>query len=133
MKGSRKSAPGAFRFGVPWEWTAGIAGARLATKRRGASLCLLTGHDTHARPGELTKLLDVDLALPAARFQGYRRRRLVVRPEERGRPRETGSLDDIVTVEDVGARPSPRLMQHAKGRVPSELLFRLSIAQYKDR
>jgi len=132
LRGFRKSAPGASRFGLPWEWTASIAGTLLATKRRDAALCLLAAHDTYSRPGEITDLQVGDLVLPAPRLRGYHRLCLVIRPEERGQPRKTGSFDDTVTVEDLDAHISTHLVQLTKGRDPSEKLFRLSISQYKD-
>ncbi|CAK0874147.1 unnamed protein product, partial [Prorocentrum cordatum] len=132
LRGFRKSAPGASRFGLPWEWTAAIAGTLLATKRRDAALCLLAAHDTYSRPGEITDLQVGDVALPAPRLRGYHRLCLVIRPEERGQPRKTGSFDDTVSVEDLDAHISTHLVQLARGRDPSEKLFRLSISQYKD-
>ncbi|CAK0825859.1 unnamed protein product, partial [Prorocentrum cordatum] len=132
LRGFRKAAPGASRFGLPWEWTAAIAGTLLATKRRDAALCLLTAHDTYSRPGEITDLQVGDVVLPTPRLRGYHRLCPVMRPEERGQPRKTGSFDDTVSVEDLHAHISSHLVQLAKGRDPSEKLFRLSISQYKE-
>ncbi|CAK0794405.1 unnamed protein product, partial [Prorocentrum cordatum] len=132
LRGFRKAAPGASRFGLPWEWTAAIAGALLATKRRDAALCLLAAHDAYSRPGEITDLQVGDVVLPAPRLRGYHRLCLVMRPEERGQPRKTGSFDDTVSVEDLDAHISTHLVQLARGRDPSEKLFRLSISQCKD-
>ncbi|CAK0906068.1 unnamed protein product, partial [Prorocentrum cordatum] len=132
LRGFRKAAPGASRFGLPWEWTAAIAGTLLATKRRGAALRLLAAHDAYSRPGEITDLQVGDVVLPAPRLRGYHRLCLVMRPEERGQPRKTGSFDDTVSVEDLDAHISTHLVQLARGRDPSEKLFRLSISQCKD-
>ncbi|CAK0788150.1 unnamed protein product, partial [Prorocentrum cordatum] len=109
-----------------------IAGALLATRRRDAALCLLTSYDTYARPGEATEVQVGDLVLLAARLQGYRRLCLVARPEDRGLPRKAGSFDDTVAVEDFDAQLSTHLEELARGRDPSEPLFRLSVAQYKE-
>ncbi|CAK0825265.1 unnamed protein product [Prorocentrum cordatum] len=55
-------------------------------------------------------------ALEAAERKGHRRPRLVARPEERGQPRQTGSFDDAVTVEDLAVHLPPHLAQLAKRR-----------------
>ena len=132
LKGFRKIAPVGSRFGMPWEWTAGLIASLMYLQMPQTALLVALLFDTYLRPGEGVALQVQDVVAPVPLATGMSKAAVIVCPQERAKLSKVGTMDDTIILAENDVKFTDLLLS-LRGARRRGSLFNLTAGQFKEQ
>ena len=133
LKGYRLLSPTGSRYGLPWEWVAGLIMALLFMGLSPEALAIALIFNTYMRPGEGVNLLWEDAVPPIPGIKDYQAFGIIVAPSERNERTKTNLRDHTIMVDSSDVDLTIALQKQLKaGRKGQKLFPQLTLSSLNE-